>query len=160
ELLFNGIAQAARKTDLSFGAQLEGVYKATDAHTLRFGAIVSTDRTTSKTTSQVFLVDGGGAQIGPGPITIPDAGKATAWTYSVSLQDEWKPSEALTVNFGVRFAQLDAFRRENQVSPRLNFVWTPTDTTTAHVGYARYFSPPPFELVASPTVAKFVGTSA
>ena len=28
-------------------------------------------------------------------------------------------------------------------------VWTPTDTTTVHAGFARYFSPPPFELVAT-----------
>jgi len=54
ELLFNGIAQAARKSDLSYGTQLEGVYKLSDAHTIRGGVIVSTDRTTSKTSSQVF----------------------------------------------------------------------------------------------------------
>jgi len=160
ELLFNGIAQAARKTDLSFGIQLEGVYKLSDAHTLRGGVIVSTDRTTSKTNSQVFLVDADGGQIGPGPVSIVDNSKATAWTYSAYLQDEWKLAEPLTVNFGVRFDQLDAFRHENQLSPRLNAIWTPTDTTTVHAGYARYFSPPPFELVASPTVAKFIGTSA
>jgi outer membrane receptor protein involved in Fe transport len=160
ELLFNGIAQAARKTDLSFGVQFEGVYKLTDAHTLRSGLIISTDRTTSDTNSQVFLVDDSGAQIGPGPVTIIDKSKATAWTYSLYLQDEWKVLDQLTVNYGLRFDQLDAFRRENQFSPRLNATWTPTDTTTVHAGYARYFSPPPFELVASPTVAKFIGTSA
>jgi outer membrane receptor protein involved in Fe transport len=160
ELLFNGIAQAARKTDLSLGTQLEGVYKLNDAHTIRSGLIISTDRTTSKTNSQVFLVDDAGAQIGPGPATIVDNTKATAWTYSVYLQDEWKIAEQLTVNYGLRFDQLDAFRQENQLSPRLNATWTPRDGTTVHVGYARYFSPPPFELVASPTVAKFAGTSA
>ena len=31
--------------------------------------------------------------------------------------------------------------------------------TTFHAGYARYFSPPPFELIASTAVLKFVGTS-
>jgi outer membrane receptor for ferrienterochelin and colicins len=160
ELLFNGIAQAAKKTDLSFGTQLEGVYKLTDAHTVRGGLIVSTDHTTSKTNSQVFLLDGSGAQIGAGPITIVDNSKATAWTYSVYLQDEWKLAETLTLNYGVRFDQVDAFRRENQVSPRVNLVWTPTEGTTLYAGYARYFTPPPFELVADQTLSKFVGTSA
>ncbi|MFL5296442.1 MAG: TonB-dependent receptor [Phenylobacterium sp.] len=160
ELLFNGIAQAARKTDLSFGVQLEGVYTLNDAHTVREGLIVSTDRTTSKTSSQVFALDAAGNQVGAGPIAVVDNGKATAWTYSAYLQDEWKVSDALTVNYGLRFDALEAFRSENQLSPRVNMTWIPLEGTTVHAGYARYFSPPPFELVASPTVAKFVGTSA
>jgi outer membrane receptor protein involved in Fe transport len=46
------------------------------------------------------------------------------------------------------------------VSPRLTVVWQPLDGTTVHGGYARYLSPPPFELVGNETVAKFVGTTA
>ena len=160
ELLFNGIAQTARKTDLSFGTQLEGVYKLSGDHTLRGGFIVSTDRTTSKTSSQVFALDGSGAQIGPAARTIIDNSRANAWTYSVYLQDEWALADALTLNYGLRFDQLVAFRHENQLSPRVNLVWKPTQGTTLHGGYARYFSPPPFELVASTAVAKFTGTSA
>jgi outer membrane receptor protein involved in Fe transport len=160
ELLFNGIAQAARKTDLSFGTQLEGVYKLNDAHTVRGGLIVSTDRTTSDTNSQVFALDDTGAQVGAGPITIIDDSTATAWTYSAYLQDEWALADALTLNYGLRFDQLEAFRHENQLSPRINLVWKPQEGTTLHAGYARYFSPPPFELVASETITKFVGTSA
>jgi outer membrane receptor protein involved in Fe transport len=160
ELLFNGLAQQARKTDLSLGVQLEGVYNLNDAHTLRGGLIVSTDRTTSDTTSQVFLLNDAGQQISDVPTTIVDNSKATAWTYSVYLQDEWKILQNLTLNYGLRFDQVDAFLSENQVSPRVNLVWVPAEGTTLHVGYARYFSPPPFELVASPTVALFAGTTA
>jgi outer membrane receptor for ferrienterochelin and colicins len=160
ELLFNGIAQAAKKTDLSMGTQLEGVYNLTDSHTLRGGLIVSTDRTTSNTNSQVFLLDASGAQISDIPTTIVDNSKATAWTYSAYLQDEWKILDTLTLNYGLRFDQLVAFRRENQLSPRVNLVWTPLEGATLHAGYARYFTPPPFELVASESVAKFAGTTA
>ncbi len=159
ELLFNGIAQAARKTDTAFGVQLEGVYKLSDAHTLRSGLIVTTDHTTSKTNSQVFNLDADGDQVGPAAVAILDNSSADAQTYSAYLEDEWKPFESLTVNYGLRFDQLDAFRHENQLSPRLNLVWTPMEGTTFHAGYARYFSPPPFELIASTAVLKFVGTS-
>jgi outer membrane receptor for ferrienterochelin and colicins len=160
ELLFNGLSQAARKTDLSFGTQLEGVYRLNDAHAVRGGVIVSTDRTTSKTNTQVFALDQTGAQIGSAAITFTDDSKANAWTYSAYLQDEWTLGETLTLNYGLRFDQVDAFRKENQLSPRVNLVWKPLEATTLHAGYARYFSPPPFELVASTAFAKFVGTSA
>lgn len=39
-------------------------------------------------------------------------------------------------------------------------VWTPTDTTTVHAGFSRYFSPPPIELVATTDIALFDGTTA
>ncbi|MDB5425879.1 MAG: TonB-dependent receptor, partial [Phenylobacterium sp.] len=74
--------------------------------------------------------------------------------------DEWKLAEGLTLNYGLRFDQLDAFRKEHQLSPRVNLVWVPAEGTTFHAGYARYFTPPPFELVASESVAKFAGTTA
>jgi len=160
ELLFTGIAQAARKTDLSFGTQLEGAYTLSDSHTIRGGVIVSTDRTTSKTNSQVFLVDADGNQLSTTPSSLVDNGKSHAWTYSAYLQDEWKLAEGLTLNYGLRFDQLDAFRSEHQLSPRVNLVWVPAEGTTLHAGYARYFTPPPFELVASEAVARFVGTTA
>jgi outer membrane receptor for ferrienterochelin and colicins len=35
-------------------------------------------------------------------------------------------------------------------------VWLPTPSTTVHAGYARYFTPPPFELIASQSISKFV----
>uniref|UniRef100_UPI0013D4BC2B TonB-dependent receptor domain-containing protein n=2 Tax=Pseudomonadota TaxID=1224 RepID=UPI0013D4BC2B len=71
-----------------------------------------------------------------------------AWTYSVYVQDEWQIVPSLTLNYGVRFDQVDAYTDENQVSPRANLVWKPWSTTTFHAGYARYFTPAPFELVA------------
>jgi outer membrane receptor protein involved in Fe transport len=160
ELLFNGIAQAAKKTDLSLGTQLEGVYNLNAAHTIRGGVIVSHDRTTSKTTTQVFALDENGDQVSDTPISILDNQRSHAWTYSAYLQDEWKLADGLTVNYGLRYDRLDAFRTESQLSPRINATWIPIEGTTIHAGYARYFTPPPFELVASQTISKFVGTTA
>jgi outer membrane receptor protein involved in Fe transport len=160
DLLYNGVAQAARKTDLALGTQVEGSYAASEAHTLRGGIIVQTDRTTSDTTSQVLPTDAAGLQTSDQPLTIVDDRRDRAWTYSAFLQDEWKLAEPLTLNYGLRFDAVNAFRSEHQLSPRVNLVWRPTASTTAHFGYARYFTPPPFELVASETVAKFQNTTA
>ena len=160
ELLFNGIAQAARKTDLALGTQLEGVYNLNETHTIRGGLILQHDRTGSDTTSLVLPVDAAGAQTSQTPRTIVDNGRRSASTYSVFLQDEWKLRDDLTLNYGLRYDLLNAFRREQQLSPRVGLVWTPAERTTLHVGYARYFTPPAFELVASQTIAKFAGTTA
>ena len=160
DLLYNGIAQTAYKRDIAGGVQTEGAYHLSDRHTLRAGVIVEGDRATSTTSSLVLPTSADGTQTSDQPEKIPDDGGKTAWTYSVYLQDEWKLFDQLTVNYGGRFDLVDAFTHENQLSPRLNLVWTPTDTTTVHVGYARYFTPPPFELVGGETVAKFANTSA
>ena len=160
ELLFNGISQYAAKRDFAAGVQAEGVYKLNDAHTLRGGVVIQGDRSISRTTSEVLPVDGSGAQTSNVPEIIIDNGQRTGWTYSVFLQDEWKLSQTLTLNYGLRFDEVDALRNERQLSPRVNVVWKPTDTTTLHAGYARYFTPPPFELVAAPTISKFAGTTA
>jgi len=159
ELLFNGQAQDAVKHDFAFGGQLEAAYKLSPAHTLRGGLIISRDRSTSRTLTHVFPVDASGAQTGE-PISIPDSGAATEMTYSAYLQDEWKLAPGFTVNFGGRFDRYEAYRSEQQFSPRINAVWQATPGTTIHVGYARYFSPPPFELVASTSIGKLEGTSA
>jgi len=149
------------KTDTAGGLQAEGVYTLNDAHTLRAGLIVEVDRTTSATTSNVMLLDAlTHAQIGDTPFAIVEDGARTAETYSAYLQDEWKLVDGLTLNYGLRFDQFNGYRAENQLSPRINLVWLPTGSTTIHLGYSRYFSPPPFELVGSETIARFEGTTA
>ena len=158
DLLFTGISQYARKTDTAGGVQLEGVLSAGEAHTLRAGLIAELDRADSTTRSQVL--DTTGASPPDAPLTIADDGAQTSSTLSAYLQDEWKLLPDLTLNYGLRFDQLNAFRHEHQLSPRANLVWTPLAGTTLHLGYARYFTPPPFELIAAPTVLKFNGTTA
>jgi outer membrane receptor for ferrienterochelin and colicins len=162
DILYDGISQRADKTDIAGGLQFEGAYTLNDRHTVRGGVIIEVDHAASDTTSNVLLVDnnpsdaGFGHQLSDQPFTVVDNGAKTAETYSAYLQDEWKLADNLTLNYGARFDQFDGFLDQNQLSPRINLVWLPTSSTTVHVGYARYFTPPPFELVANETVQKFV----
>jgi outer membrane receptor protein involved in Fe transport len=164
ELLFNGQAQDAKKQDFTVGIQSEAAYKISDHHTLRGGVIVSRDRGTSDTNTFVFpgdFNDDGSvfAQTGQ-PIGLLAHDAATEWTESVYVQDEWKIVPTVTLNFGGRFDHYCGYRCEHQFSPRVNAVWQPGRGTTFHVGYARYFSPPPFENVATTDLVAVEHTSA
>ena len=175
DLLYNGIAQQAYKRDVAYGMQAESAYHLGDQHTIRAGVIIEGDRLTSNTTSSVLpeSCSGVGSVADPYncaplpssdpsydiPETIFDNGTKSAATYSFYLQDEWKVLHNLTVNYGMRYDTYHAYSSGNQLSPRVNAVWEALDGTTIHVGYARYFSPPPFELVAGQSIVKFENTS-
>ena len=165
ELAFNGLAQYANKKDTTFGLQAEGAWVLNSHHTFRAGLIASTEKATSATVSHVFILDGNGNPTSDVPTVIDDNSDKTQNTWSVYAQDEWKPFDQFVLNYGLRYDKFTSYRNEDQLSPRINFVWTPqwlpsVGTTTIHGGYARYFTPPPFELIASNTQSKFAGTSA
>ncbi len=160
DLLFNGISQTASKSDTAGGLQAEGVYHADAAHTIRTGLIVQVDRSTSRTASQVIPLAADGSQLGSQPVAVTDNGAQTSATESLYVQDEWALTPDLTLNYGLRYDRFNGFRDQDQVSPRVNLVWKPLAATTVHAGYSRYFTPPPFELVGSTSVAKFAGTTA
>jgi len=160
DLLFNGISEQAYKRDVAYGLQSDGAYKLTDSHTLRAGVYAQTDRLTSNTTAQVLPTTAGGVQTSDLPIAIIDDASNTQWIESAYLQDEWRIASVLVMNYGVRFDHYTAFSSGSQLSPRVNFVWQAAQNTTVHAGYSRFFSPPPFELVGSTSVAKFLNTSA
>ena len=156
DLLYNGVAQQAYKRNIAFALQSDAAYKLNDAHTLRAGVFVQNDRSTSLTTSLVVAAPVANPAT---PFQIVDNNAKTERIESLYLQDEYRLLPTLTVNYGARFDNVDAFTSGKQLSPRLNLVWQALADTTVHGGYSRYFSPPPFELVGSETVSKFAGTS-
>jgi len=162
DILYNGISQTAVKTDTAGGIQAEAEYHLSADHTLRGGIIAELDHSTSATTSQVLLINNNpadanyGAEISDQPYTIIDDSSKVAQTYSVYLQDEWKALKNVTINYGLRFDDFEGYRDQNQLSPRVNLVWLLTPATTFHIGYARYFTPPPFELISGNSVNKFI----
>ena len=160
DLLYNGIAQNAFKDDTAFAWQTDSSYKLNDAHTLRAGFFLQHDSATSDTASQVLPIDALGFQTSDVPLTIVDNGNQSQEIESAYLQDEWRVLRPVTINYGVRFDHYNAYSSGSQVSPRLNAVWKATAGTTVHAGYSRYYTPPPFELIASGTFTKFNGTTA
>jgi outer membrane receptor protein involved in Fe transport len=157
--LFNGISQQAYKRDIAYGLQSDGAYQLNDSHTLRAGIYAQTDQLTSNSLAQVLQTDMG-VQISDVPVRVVEDSVNEQWIESAYLQDEWRFDSLLTLNYGLRFDHYTAFSSGSQLSPRANFVWQATASTTVHAGYSRYFSPPPFELVGSSDIAKFLNTTA
>ena len=160
DVLYNGIAQNAYKQNVAYALQSDAAYKLNDTHTVRGGLFVQSDHSKSLTSSQVIALDANGIQTSDVPVTIVDNSGKTEWIESVYLQDEWKILPAVTVNYGLRYDRFTAFTSAHQLSPRINVVWQALPGTIVHGGYSRYLSPPPFELVGTETVSKFLNTTA
>ena len=156
DLLFNGVSQTAARSVLSTGEQTDASWRVDDQHTLRSGFQVLGERNVSKTDSLVLSTE----DTTDTPFNIHEGTGKTGTLFGVYVQDEWRVTPKLTVNYGLRFDQVDEYTHENQVSPRINAVWRPLEGTTVHGGYSRYFTPPPFELVSNNSIAQFANTSA
>ena len=157
-LVFNGVASDIFRSSFSTGIQADSSYRLSDTHTIRFGLFGNDENVRSNDTSTVFPV-AGGVVSGPAYNIVDDNPKNGNTLIGGYVQDEWKATGKLTANYGVRFDAVDAFVSEQQFSPRVGLVYKATDQTTLHAGYARYFTPPPTELVSSTTQAKFQGTT-
>jgi outer membrane receptor protein involved in Fe transport len=157
DLIYNGIASRAFRSDWASGMQGDFAYTAIATHTIRTGYYFSGERAEIDNHALVFPVRGGVTSAEPEAIV--DNTALTAWNYGVYLQDEWRPLSHLTINYGTRFDLYDGVTRSDQFSPRVGAVYEFSEGTTLHAAYARYFTPPPLEGVSSEDIKKFVGTT-
>jgi outer membrane receptor protein involved in Fe transport len=160
DLLFNGIAQEASRTDIATGVQGDGSWRISDQHTLRAGFLGQIEHATSTTTSSVLPVNAAGEKTSIQTLGIINNQNNAGVLYGVYVQDERRIVPKLTLNYGLRFDAVEEFTHESQVSPRINLVWKPVTDTMFHIGYARYFVPPPYEALTPTNIAKFSGSSA
>jgi outer membrane receptor protein involved in Fe transport len=149
DLVFNGVASNVYRQSFVNGIQEDTAWRVGFAHTLRFGFSVSAERSLVTNISSVLPVDGTGNPI-DAPFSIFDSSSKTGWLIGTYLQDEWKITNNLTLNAGLRFDQMYQYVDANQLSPRVSLTWKPYDGTTFHAGYARNFTPPP-QVIAAPT---------
>jgi len=159
DIIFNGFADASRLSSLAAGVQSDGSLDVGKGHTARFGIFFQNEHTTSKVVSNVLPIDAFGNQTSDVPIAIIDQHSKSGQLYGFYLQDEWKLSPKLTLNYGARFDIVDAYTHESQLSPRANLVWNAAPLMTLHVGYSRNFTPPPQELIAPSSLAMYNGTT-
>jgi len=159
DLVYNGVAADLTRRNEAYGLQGDASYKLNDKHTLRAGVFVQRERFGTDNTSSVFPADDTGAQTSGTPFTVVDNHSDTGTTMGVYLQDEWKPTDKLTINYGARYDHVNTIVSEQQLSPRVGLTYDLTPRTRVHAGYARYFTPPPTEKFDSTSVASFLGTT-
>lgn len=159
DIVVNGFADASRLSSLAAGIQADGSLSVGQSHTARFGIFFQNEHTTSNVVSNVLPIDDDGDQTSDVPFAIVDRHGKSGQLYGLYLQDEWKLTPELTLNYGARFDVVRSFTHESQLSPRANLVWNAAPLTTFHVGYARNFTPPPQELIAPSTIALYGGTT-
>src|SRR6266853_233643 len=116
DLIFNGVASRVDRSILSNGIEFDSSYKLNDQHTIRGGFIFTEQYANVDTVTLVFPVDENGNQTRPIPLRVLDDHNKYGYYYGFYLQDEWKPFEQRTINFGGRFDVVNAFSDENQLS--------------------------------------------
>ena len=102
DLVFNGVASNVFHSSFSNGLQGDGSYHLNDCHTIRMGFSAS-DENTHK---QQYLHGFPGGSTETLPVRLSRSrttARRTATPRGVYLQDEWKPFDKLTVNYGLRF---------------------------------------------------------
>jgi outer membrane receptor protein involved in Fe transport len=157
DLIYNGAASRVFRSDFGNGVQADATYRAFATHTFRLGGYFDAERAEIDNHEATFpIVNGTPSNL---PISIVDNKALQTWIYSVYAQDEWKPVEKLTINYGVRFDLYDGLERADQASPRVGAVYNLFKGTTLHAAYARLFTPPPTELVTVEAIQKFAPTT-
>ena len=159
DLVFNDVASNVIRESLLNGVQFDTSYIVNDRHTLRSGFVVTEEKTNVSNVSTVLPVDPVSGAISPTPFAIADDNALVGWNIGAYIQDEWKLTNQLTLNAGLRFDQLYQFVDANQFSPRLALVYKPFAGTTFHAGYARYFTPPYQAQAVSSNIALFTNTT-
>ncbi|MGA8359000.1 MAG: ligand-gated channel, partial [Xanthobacteraceae bacterium] len=100
DLLLNGIASDISRQAYTNGIQGDASYFINPAHTLRMGFTVSGEQTWVDNTSLVQNLATGATE------SITDDSAKLGWLAGVYAQDEWKITDKLTMNVGLRFDQM------------------------------------------------------
>jgi len=163
DLFINNVASDVYRSSFLNGVSGDFAYRLNDAHTLRGGFYTNGEQTSIATVSTVQPLDPNdpsGLTAIDAPFNILDASKLFGWQVGAYAQDEWRLTQQLTLNYGLRFDQIYQYVDANQLSPRASLTYRPWWSTVLHIGYMRTFEPPPQVLGRTIPTQIFNGTTA
>jgi outer membrane receptor protein involved in Fe transport len=118
DLVFNNVASDVTRKSFLNGLQFDGSYRLNDLQTLRAGFGINAEETQVDNISTVLPLGASGSPL-PVPETLNDYDEKLGWNIGAYVQDEWKITNALTLNTGLRFDKLNQFVAASQFSPRV-----------------------------------------
>jgi len=162
DLFNNNVASDVFRSSFLNGVSGDFSFRLNDAHTLRAGFYTQGEQTRIATVSTVQPLDPADPSLLTAidtPFNIKDSSNLFGWQLGSYVQDEWRLTDQLKLNYGLRFDQIFQYVDANQFSPRASLTYTPWWATVLHVGYMRTFTPPPQVLGRTIPTQIFDGTT-
>jgi opacity protein-like surface antigen/outer membrane receptor protein involved in Fe transport len=163
DLFENNVASDVFRSSFLNGVSGDFAYRLNDAHTVRAGFYTNGEQTQIATVSTVQPLDPNdpsGLTAIDTPFNIRDSSSLFGVQLGSYLQDEWRLTDQVTFNYGLRFDQIYQYVNANQFSPRASLTYKPWWSTVLHIGYMRTFEPPPQVLGRVPPTQIYDNTTA
>ncbi|MBV8838440.1 MAG: TonB-dependent receptor [Alphaproteobacteria bacterium] len=162
DLFANNVASDVFRSSYLNGVSGDFAYRLNAAHTFRGGFYTQGEQTQIKTVSTVQPLDPNdpsGLTAIDSPFNVTDAARKFGVQLGAYVQDQWRLTSQLTLNYGMRFDQIYQYVDANQFSPRASLTYQPWWSTVFHAGYMRTFTPPPQVLGRTIPTQIFDGTT-
>jgi opacity protein-like surface antigen len=145
DLVSNNVASDVFRSTFLNGISGDFAWRVNDQHTIRTGFFTNAEYTQIRNLNTVQPLDSAdptGLTAIDTPFNILDTSNKMGYQLGAYVQDEFRITDKLTANYGLRFDQIYQYVDANQLSPRASLTYKPWWGTTLHAGYARYFTPP------------------
>lgn len=143
-----GRASSQDRLGLSTGVRLDYTNQFTSRHLVKAGFQLDRTQAISKTRTAAFLLDAAGnPDLADGVRFFAGDNRKIGYREAVWLQDQFTPTDKLTLNLGLRYDYIQAYTNEGQVSPRVGAAYKFGQSDVFHVFYGRLFTPAPLEAV-------------